>query len=54
MGKKRQTNISKRIKTSHKKQLVKRKIVTQKVDNSIKNINKVITDLTNRQMKEKV
>ena len=43
MGKKRVTNISRHIKTRHKKALTKRKVVSQKVDDSIKDINKVIT-----------
>ena len=43
MSKKRQTNISRHIKTSHKKALHKRKITNLKVDPAIKDINKVVT-----------
>lgn len=43
MSKKRQKNISKHMKTRHKKMLTKRKIVNQKVEAPIKNINKIIT-----------
>ena len=47
MGKKRKTNISGRVKTSHKKSLIKRKIVNQKVNPGIKNINKFVSDSIN-------
>lgn len=53
MGKKRVNNTSKHIKTRHKKSLINRRVVTQKVDNPMKNINKIITDITNKQMQDK-
>lgn len=43
MGKRRKANISGRVKTSHKKSLVNRKIVNQKVNPGIKNINKFVS-----------
>ena len=49
MGKKRQTNISKHIKTRHKKPQTKRTIVTQKVNPAIRNVNQVITKLVMKQ-----
>lgn len=42
MGK-RKANISKRVKTSHKKSLTKRKIVNKKVSEGIKNINDFVS-----------
>lgn len=50
MGKKRVGNTSRHIKTRHKKSLINRRVVNQKVDNNIKDINKVISDITNKQM----
>lgn len=43
MGK-RKANNSKRIKTSHKKSLIKRKIVNKKVNDGIKNINSFVSN----------
>jgi hypothetical protein len=45
MGKRQRqrTNISKRVKSSHKKSAINRKIAFKKVDKTLKNINQIIT-----------
>ena len=43
MGKKRQHNIARHIKTSHKKSLIKRNITNKKVDAAIRDINKTVS-----------
>jgi len=44
MGKKRPTNVSRHIKTSHKKNLSNKKVVLQKVDRNHADINKNISN----------
>lgn len=56
MGKRvcRRTNISKHIKTSHKKSAINRKVAYKKVDKDLKNINQIISkemDKTRKDLK---
>jgi hypothetical protein len=44
MGKRRATNVSRHIKTRHKKNLINKKIVLQKVDRQHADINKNISN----------
>ena len=51
MAKKRANNISKHIKTRHKKPLSKRTLTNMKVDPAIRNINKAVTQAVEAQEK---
>lgn len=44
MGKRRKANNSKHVKTRHKRSLINRKVVNEKVEAGIKNINKFVSD----------
>lgn len=50
MGKKTKNN-SKRIKTSHKKALIKRKVVNMHVDRKMANVNKIISEAVSKNQK---